>query len=676
MPPNRLSHETSPYLRQHAENPVDWYPWGEEALAAARALDRPILLSVGYSACHWCHVMAHESFADPHIAAVMNSKFVNIKVDREERPDLDHLYQLVCQLLTRQGGWPLTVFLTPAGEPFFAGTYFPPDDRYGRPGFAKVLTALANAYRDQREQVAQQAQQLVAEVERLQAPDQPGEPGPELLDQAARLLMLQVDRRRGGFGDAPKFPNPLNLELLLREHARSGEREPLELVVTTCRAMRAGGIYDQLGGGFHRYSVDGEWLVPHFEKMLYDNALLPPVYLATWQMTGQAEFADCARETLDYLLRDMRHPDGGFFSATDADSEGEEGRYFVWTPEQVAQVLDPAAAALVGERYGITRRGNFEHGATVLSLVRSPEELAAGRGVTAAEVETMLSEARARLLAARAERVPPLRDEKILCGWNALTIIALCRAGLALAEPRFLQAAVDCGRFLLETLYPNGRLLRVWCDGRAKQPAFLEDYAGLALALLELFGATGDPGWLPPAERLLGTVLDEFCADGRFYMTAADAEPLVVRPVDQHDNVTPSGTTLAVRALLRWWHLTGDESARAAAEQVLHHHEGSLRGSVWGAAGLLAALDESLAPPRSVCVAGEGEAAQALLQAAAAWPDPNLLVCRRRADVAEERLPALLRGRDAAGPAAFVCHGFACLAPVATADELRAALSG
>jgi len=676
---NRLSQESSPYLQQHAHNPVDWYPWGPEALQRAAAEDKPILLSIGYSACHWCHVMAHESFENEAIATAMNEHYINIKVDREERPDLDHIYQTVCQLMNRSGGWPLTVFLTPQQQPFFVGTYFPPEQRYGRPGFREVLLALADAYREARAQVADQAQQILEALAQLQQPARAGDLDPSLLVEAGRALLEQADPQHGGFGDAPKFPNPFNLELLLRVAARQGHRAARDAVFAACRAMRAGGLFDQLGGGFHRYCVDATWTVPHFEKMLYDNALLPPVYLAAGLLGHEPALTAVAAETLDYLLRDLRSPDGGFYATTDADSEGEEGTYFVWTPAQVAAVLEPSLAELACERFGIGPAGNFEHGATVLTCRRSIEELAAARGLTPDDVRARLDLARRELLAVRAARVPPFRDEKILAGWNGLAIRAFAMAGAALGRPDYLAAARQASAFILERMMPGGRLQRVSKDGVTKVDGYLDDHGAVALGLLELFAATGEPRWYHAAVSLLERVEADFGDPerGDYFMTAADAETLVMRPKDGFDHATPSGLSLVAHSLVRLAHLTGEAVWHARAERLLRAHAASMRQNAWGTAFLIGAVDDLLAAPEAVVVVGDDSRADLLLQAA--WRDwrPGRLIARRLPAAADAELPPLFHQRRLVGgePAAYVCLGFTCRPPVTTPEALAGELT-
>ena len=538
---NHLAEESSPYLLQHAHNPVDWYPWGEEAFARAREEDRPIFLSIGYSACHWCHVMAHESFGDERVAAILNEHFVSIKVDREERPDIDRIYMTAVQAMTGRGGWPMSVFLTPAGRPFYAGTYYPPERREGLPAFTDVLQSVIEAWEHRREQVLEGGDAVVRVLERVYARETPlGEPRAlthELLRSAQAALISRVDRAHGGWGTAPKFPQPLALEFLLRRHALTDEATLLAIVEDTLLAMARGGVYDQLGGGFHRYSVDDEWLVPHFEKMLYDNAQLARVYLHAWQVTGRPLFEAVVRETLDFLLREMADPAGGFYSALDADTEGREGRYYVWTPQEIRDVLGTDRAIDFSQAYGLTAGGNFE-GANVLTYVGD-------------EVERPdLAPLREDLRRAREGRTRPAADDKVLTSWNGLAMAAFAEAGRALDEPRYLEAAERAAGFLLEHLRrPDGRLLHAWRRGRAGTDGFLEDYTHLAEGLLALYAATFEARWFHEAQGLMEHVIARFAADVGFYDTDAAHEGLIVRPRELEDNVIPWGTLRLHRPL-------------------------------------------------------------------------------------------------------------------------------
>src|SRR5215204_6548020 len=550
---NRLAQETSPYLLQHKDNPVDWYPWGEEALERAREEDKPILLSVGYSACHWCHVMERESFEDEETARMMNEHFVNIKVDREERPDIDSIYMSAVQALTRHGGWPMTVFLTPDGAPFYGGTYFPPVPGRGMPSFQQLLLSLADAYENRRGEVLRSAESV---REYLRATTGTALPksavGTELLDNAATSLMGELDRRFGGFGGAPKFPQAMNLEVLLRHHHRTGDGDALSGVELTLRAMANGGIYDQLGGGFARYSVDQYWLVPHFEKMLYDNALLSRLYLEAYQATRDPFYARIAEETLDYVLRDMTSPEGGFYSAEDADSEGEEGKFYVWTPGEMESALGPDDAKLAARYWDVTERGNFE-GKNIINVPRPPEAVAREFGISTEVLWDRIVGIRAKLLAKRDERIRPGLDDKVLSAWNGLMLRALALAARVTGRDDYREAAEKNASFLLERLKVDGRLRRSYKDGRARLNGYLEDYACVADGLVALYEATFEARWLREAAALADAMNGLFWDEerGAFYDTPADHERLVTRPRDVYDNASPSGTSVAAEVLLK-----------------------------------------------------------------------------------------------------------------------------
>jgi uncharacterized protein YyaL (SSP411 family) len=598
---NRLAQSTSPYLRQHAENPVDWYPWGEEALARARAEDRPILLSVGYSACHWCHVMAHESFEDPHTAALMNARFINIKVDREERPDIDAIYQKVVQLMGLGGGWPLTVFLTPDQKPFYGGTYFPPAPSHGRPSFPQVLHALGDLWNDRRADLDEQVRNFMegmADLARLADEDSrqvsvhTSLADPSTLDEVARRQLPKIDREWGGFGLQPKFPNPTSLEIFLqacRSPAIDVAAKSGDALLLTLTKMWRGGIYDHLRGGFARYSVDREWQVPHFEKMLYDNAQLLGLYAEASRLWPEHGFLrEVVRDTIAYLVADMKDPGGAFYAATDADSEGVEGKYFCWTPAQLLTVLgDKSSADRFAHVHGITLAGNFEHGLSVLHLPKDYAERAAELGISEAELRAELAPLRERLLAHRYTRVPPLRDEKLLTAWNALLISSLVRASEAATtwnEPElardWLALAEAAGHYLCtHHITPDGRVLRAAFAGQAHTRAYLEDLAALARACLDLHEATLAPNWLTTATELARHALDHHTSPGGagFYMTADDAEQLLERSECQHDSALPSGLGLILEVLLRLGHSdAAPAGARAAAEAVMHRYRGAI----------------------------------------------------------------------------------------------------
>ncbi len=678
---NRLAQESSLYLRQHAENPVNWQPWGDEAFARARAEDRPVLLSVGYSSCHWCHVMAHESFEDPDTAAVMNELFVNVKVDREERPDVDALYMQATLALTGQGGWPMTVFLTPDGRPFYAGTYFPKTARGGLPGFADLCRAIADSYRSRRDDVeghaAEVARRLAAASDRSPA----AEPlDRQLLEDAVVGLARAFDPVEGGFGGAPKFPPSLALEFLLRRLARRPEdHHARQIVDLTLGKMAAGGIYDQVGGGFHRYSVDGQWLVPHFEKMLYDNALLARDYALAHRVTGSPDHARIAQETLDYLLREMRLPGGGFAAAQDADSPGGEGAFFVWTPEEIAALLPEAQARAVVLRYGVRPEGNWESGRTILRLAAPLDAVSRELGEDA---RPLLAAARRALYEARAQRPAPARDDKVIAAWNGLAIAAFADAGLILGRGDYIDTAAATAAFALDALVVDGRLRRAYMDGRAQHLGQLDDHADLCHGLLSLYGATFHPRWLAAARGLAERMVELF-ADrdgGGFFYSGADGEALVARTRDLEDHPTPAGNSQAAHVLLRLAGLTGDAALeeRAAGALALVRGEMGRFPQAFGTA--LIALDDHLADRREIAVVGPADDARTaeLVGAARAGAAPaDALAAGDPADPAAAEAAPLLADRPLVdeAPAAYVCVGFACRAPVTSPEELTQTLA-
>ncbi len=677
---NRLISEISPYLRQHAHNPVDWYPWGDEALARARGEDKPILLSIGYSACHWCHVMERESFDDAETAALMNELFVSIKVDREERPDLDHIYQLVVQLMRKSGGWPLTVFLTPSLKPFFGGTYFPPVERYGMPSFRTVLRAVADAYAARRDEVERSSEQLtraIAEVTAARA--EPKDPPADAVVRAAARLAARFDERHGGFGDRPKFPNSMSLDVLLRAHAR-GAAGALERVEKALAAMREGGIYDQLGGGFHRYSTDERWLVPHFEKMLYDNALLVRTYVDAWRVTGEARWADTVRETLAYLEREMRSPDGLFYSSQDADSEGEEGRFFVWTPAQLEAALDPEEARAAMLHFGVTPEGSFERtGASVLHVNRTESAVAAQLGWDEETVRARIASARSALFEARERRVKPFRDEKIIATWNGLAIGAFAAAGAAMGEARWVEVARQALDAARATLFAGDRLLRIAKDGQTRVDAFLEDYADLANAALDVHEATLDGAALALASELVHGALARFWDEdeGGFFF-APPRDDLIVRAKDTYDNAAPSGTSSMADALLRLHAHSGEALLFERAERTLRSLSGPALDNPFGFGRLLCAIDRYTSGPTEVVVVAEdGWDAAPLLAAARRAYVPDLALARLAPGSAPTSgLGAGVPRRALDGtPTAYVCRDRSCSAPVTSPAELAALLA-
>jgi hypothetical protein len=685
---NRLIQETSPYLLQHAHNPVDWYPWGPEALERARVENKPILLSVGYSACHWCHVMEHESFENTDIANLMNEHFVSIKVDREERPDLDHIYQSVVQILSGQGGWPLTMFLTPAQEPFYGGTYFPPEDRYGRPGFPRVLRAVVDAYHNRQVEVGKSVEQIREALQKLASVEtSPGSLTPEILENAARVLANHVDMVHGGFGTQPKFPNPSNLEYLLRFWQATGNENFLNMVRLSLQKMACGGIYDQLGGGFHRYSVDSHWLVPHFEKMLYDNAQLIPLYLSLYQITGEPFYARVARETVAYVKREMLQPGGGFYATQDADSDGEEGKFFVWTKAQVDALLGDEAR-LFNRYYDITETGNWEHGHNIPHLTISLEQLAKMFQQEPAAVASRIEAAKNTLFGVREERPKPFRDEKILTAWNALMVSGMLQAYTVLGDQEALQSARDTLAFLRHQMWHNGRLLSVYKDGQAKLNGYLDDYAFLANALLDAFEATLEDVFLTQAEELTTVMLEEFWDDnqGGFYFTGNGHETLISRTKSAFDQAIPAGMAMATRILLRLYHYTGRANYEQCAERVLHLYKRQLEQQPFGLGSLLSALDFYLRKPREIVLVGHPHApdTQALFQTIQRHFVPNkILLCLepQRLEESRQKLPLLrdvLAGKTQIDGKAtvYVCHNFTCSLPVTEPTALSALLAG
>jgi uncharacterized protein len=682
--PNRLISEASPYLLQHAHNPVDWYPWGPEALERARAEDRPILLSIGYAACHWCHVMERESFEDPEVAALMNEEFVCVKVDREERPDLDAVYMDAVQAMTGSGGWPMTVFLTPEGQPFFAGTYFPPQERHGMPAFRRVLTALAQAWRERRADVDEQGLQVARAIGRASSLTASADPlSEDVLRQAHGALRASFDRTWGGFGGAPKFPQPMTLEFLLRCHLR-GYEESFEMVERTLDRMAGGGVYDQVGGGFHRYSVDARWHVPHFEKMLYDNAQLARLYLRAWQVGGRERYRTVARETLDYLLREMRHPDGGFWSSQDADSEGVEGRFFAWSYGELVEAATQAGASAgtaeaVAAWYGAVPEGNWEDGSNVLWTPFEVEAAAAEAGLDPQELLAAAAATRRRLFERREGRVRPATDDKVLAAWNGLAIAAFAEAGRALGEPAYVRAAEEAARFVLARCRrQDGRLLRAWRDGRTSGPGYLDDHAAMAEACLTLYETTFDPAWFVEARSLADAMLELFGDPdgGGFFQTGSDAEELVVRPKEVFDNAVPSGGSTAALVLQRLALLTGEAEYERAGLSVLRLVHDLMRRAPAGFGAALSALDLYLSRAKEVAVIGDpaGAGTRALTGVLHERFLPNAVLAAGAPGAAE---PALLRDRPAVDgrATAYVCEGFVCRRPVTEPGELVAQLS-
>ena len=684
--PNRLQHETSPYLLQHADNPVDWYPWGPEALQAAAEQDKPILLSIGYSACHWCHVMAHESFEDPKTAEFMNEHFINIKVDREERPDIDDIYMQATLVFNHgQGGWPMTVFLTPDGRPFHAGTYYPPKPRYGMPSFRQVMEAVVETYRKKRAEVENTAKNLAADLSRNMFEAMAAEPdllSETLLDMAAENLLRRVDPVHGGLSRGrPKFPNPVNLEYLLRYHSATSNDQALQVVLFTLRKMAQGGMYDQLGGGFHRYSVDERWLVPHFEKMLYDNALLARVYLHAWQLSGDPLLREVVEDILDYVMREMTASGGGFYSTQDADSEGEEGKFFVWSEPEIRAALDGVVSNVdaVLAYWGVTSEGNFE-GKNILHVADMMERVAVRNGLPVEQMHDDVSAARTVLFTLRKERPAPHRDEKMIAAWNGMMLAAFAEAARVLGRDEYREAAIANATFLLHEMSAgDNRLWRTYRDGVSKIDGYLEDYANVIDGLLELYQTTFDTRWFVAAQGFAETALEHFRADdGGFYDTSDDHEELFIRPRNMQDNATPSGSAMIAYDLLRLTAYTGETRYEDAALSV-YRSLGSALGEYPMAFGeMLIGLDLWLRRPVEIALIGDpaDERMRAMLDVVRSAFRPRAVVALSPKDADSKATPALLRTRTLrdGGPAAYVCENFVCTAPVTTAEALAALL--
>jgi uncharacterized protein YyaL (SSP411 family) len=678
---NRLQQETSPYLLQHAHNPVDWYPWGEEALERARTENKPILLSIGYSACHWCHVMERESFENEEIAALMNENFINIKVDREERPDLDQIYMNAVQLMLGHGGWPLTVFLTPDLVPFYGGTYFPPEDRFRLPGFPRVLSGVADAYRTQPDEIAQTTTSFLNELRRMSVAYESNEPiNEQVLDAAAAALARNYDPKHGGFGGAPKFPASMNLEFLLRVHQRSGDGETLKMVTQTCQRMAEGGLYDQLGGGFHRYSTDAQWLVPHFEKMLYDNALLSRLYLHVYQVTGEEFFRRITEETLDYVAREMADAGGAFYSTQDADSEGVEGKFFVWTIEEINELLGAEDGRLVSAYYGATPGGNFEE-KNILHVPRPAQAVAAELKVTLERLHEVIERSKPLLFAAREKRIKPGRDEKAIAAWNGMMLTSFAEAASVLERDDYRRIAERNADFILTTLRREGTLQHVYKDGQAKHHGYLDDYASVASGLLSLYEATGTMRWLRESISLTEQMCEEFWdeTDGGFFYTSERGEQLIVRNKDFMDNATPAGNSVAAELLLRLALLTENQDYQRKAITIfrLLRDQTVRYPSAFGY--LLGALDFYLSTPKEIVIIGEVGANDSLALLREVWRRylPNKVVAQSAEhDEEASRVVPLLKERPALGgrATAYVCENYSCLQPVTTPGELAAQL--
>ena len=679
---NKLINETSPYLLQHAHNPVSWYPWGEEALQRARTEDRPILLSIGYSACHWCHVMEHESFENTQIADLMNQHFICIKVDREERPDIDSIYMSAVQMMTGQGGWPLTVFLTPDLKPFYGGTYYPPYDRRGMPGFARVLTALAEAYRDQRQEIAQAGDKLTVELRRSTSfGKSDGMLATDILDQAASQMLQNFDTTNGGFGGAPKFPPSMNLMFLLRQYNRTKSMASLQMVELTLNKMAGGGMYDHLGGGFHRYSVDEHWLVPHFEKMLYDNALLTRIFLYAYQCTKNDHYRLIAEETLEYVIRDMMSPEGGFYSSEDADSEGEEGLFYTWKKSEVVNLLGANDAEIFCEYFDVAENGNFEHGRSILNTPLSLDAFAARKGLKQQELRAVLNRGKKKLFYAREQRVRPGKDQKVLTAWNGLMLTAFAEAANILRRDDYREIAARNASFLLKNMLRDGKLLRTYKDGTAKLNAYAEDYAYLIEGLLALYEATFELSHFQQAIALTETLLSSFGDESGagFFFTASDHEELIARMKDYFDNAIPSANSVAALVLQKLSLLTGESHYRTPALDIMRMLQEPMGRHPSGFGYLLCALDFYLSQPKEIAIIGSPgshEAALLINEIYSRYMPNKVVAVAAPADESAMESIGLLRGRrQVNGKAtAYVCKEYVCLAPVTTPEELAAGL--
>jgi uncharacterized protein YyaL (SSP411 family) len=686
---NRLINESSPDLLQHAHNPVDWHPWGTEAFEEAKRRDKPIFLSIGYSTCHWCHVMERESFENEQIAEIMNEHFVCIKVDREQRPDVDEIYMNAVTLTTGSGGWPLSVFLTPEGKPFYGGTYFPPKDLYGRPGFDRVLLSIAEAWKSRRQELVDSAGKLSEFLQYPTAPAQKANLSPEILTKAFGQFRDIFDPVNGGFGASPKFPQPTNLSMLLAYWHRTADAQALHIVEKTLDAMAAGGIYDHVGGGFHRYATDARWLVPHFEKMLYDQALLSRVYLQAYQITGSPRYARVAREIFDYVLRDMTDPAGGFYSAEDADSEDEEGTFYLWQPEQIASILEQDEARLFNAHYGVTERGNFEGNKTILSIVTPTEQLAKEFQKNHGTILNILANARARVFEARAKRVRPHRDDKVIAAWNGLMISSLAYGGAVLKEEKYTHAAERSAQFILGTLHGNGRLARYYRDGQIIEKAFLDDYAFTVMGLVGLYEATFDAKWLAAAKKLSEEMIELF-ADAEqggpgprgFFLAGKDGEKLIARIKPASDGAVPSGNSAAALALLRLGRLTMNQQFTQQGVKTLEVFSRQLAESPAYSSLMLESLSFWLGPAREIVIAGDADAedTRRMLELIRGKFLPNAVVLLHDGGRADptllEMVPFIKNQTAVEGKAtAYVCENYACKKPVTDIREFEGLLA-
>jgi uncharacterized protein YyaL (SSP411 family) len=676
--PNKLAQENSPYLLQHAENPVNWYPWGTEALSKAHSEDKPIFLSIGYAACHWCHVMAHESFEDANIADIMNEHFINIKVDREERPDLDGIYMQAVVAMTGQGGWPMSVFLTPDGLPFYGGTYFPPARSYNLPSFREILLTIARLWKEDRSQLLENSQKISAYIKQATSQDEKITPiSAEKLDQAVMVLAQTYDWKNGGWGKAPKFPQPLAIDFLLQRATR-GDSLARDMAVHALKKMSTGGMYDVVGGGFARYSTDDIWLIPHFEKMLYDNAQLAIAYLHGWLISGDVHLRQICEATLDFITRELTHPMGGFFSSLDADSEGKEGKFYVWAAEELrVSINDPQLVEIFNAAYNITSSGNFE-GEHVLQRALDDKQLGERFNLPESVITEKLIELHDKLLNSRATRIRPATDDKIIVSWNALACSAFAEAGRYLKRADYLSVAQRNANFLLENLIQNERLLRSWRSGQSKHNAYLEDHAALIFALLSLYQSDDNLKWYDAAKKLANVMIDHFSdPDGGLFDTRDDHEELIIRPKDKQDNVTPSGNSLAASALLRLAAYEGNATWRKLAEQMIESVQEVMPRYPTSFSHWLQAADFAIGPVNEVAIIGEGNHPTTLQFKNTVWEKfhPRLVVAV--SDFPPDPLsPALLHNRSMLNnlPTVYVCQGFVCLQPTNNVEDLSGLL--
>jgi uncharacterized protein YyaL (SSP411 family) len=671
---NRLVHETSPYLLQHAHNPVDWYPWSDEAFAKAKQEDKPVLLSIGYSACHWCHVMERESFENEQIAELMNNLFINIKVDREERPDLDEIYMNAVQMLTGRGGWPMTIFLTPDRQPFYGGTYYPAEDRHGMPGFPRILRGVAQAYRDKPEDVQKSVEHILSALSRMsQSEDHEHAFSRETISKAAEQIARAYDAENGGLGQAPKFPNPGVYELFLRQHHQSGTLHFLEMVTHTLTRMALGGIYDHLGGGFHRYSVDEKWLVPHFEKMLYDNAQLVRILALLYRATGNEFFKRVMEDTLDYLIREMLHSEGGFYS------EGEEGNFFVWTRTEINQILGEEDGEIFTRVYDVTELGNFE-GKNILHPILTVAQAAGLFKKTPDQIETLITQGKQKLFAARETRQKPFRDEKIITSWNGLMLSGLAESLKITAKPSFLAAANRTIQLIFTKMFSHGLLLHTYKDGKAKQLGFLDDYAFLAVGLLDFYEATLERSALERAVEVTEVMVREFwdSSEGGFFYTGNSHEQLISRTKPVFDASVPSGNATATELLLRLYHLTGKEDFLGKAETVLRSYSHAMESQPFGFAHMICALDFYLRKPKEIVLIGklEDSKTKELLAEINSIYLPNITLQLVGPDQPLDEVSPLLAGKTQINgdATAYVCQNYTCSAPVTRREQLRSLL--